>query len=129
MCIDIDFVFKTKVACSAAAAFSDNAKTVRVVYHDSRAVFFGKVNNFGKSGNISAHTENTVGNNETAGCLGDSFKAVLKVFHVAVAVAEHLAEAEAAPVVYTGVILSVADNVVRSADDGTYNSEVRLKTR
>ena len=117
------------MAGRAAAALAYDAQPVGVVHHDARAVPGGEFADLGQLRNVAAHGKDAVRDDEAARGLRHGAELGLKVVHVGVAVAEHLAEGEAAAVVDAGVVLAVADDVVAAADEGADDAEVGLEAR
>ena len=126
---DVHLVLEPEVAGRAAAALADDAEAVGVVHHDARAVLFRQVADLRQLCDVAAHGEHAVGDDEAARGLRHGLQLGLEVVHVRVAVAEHLAEGEAAAVVDAGVVLAVADDVVAAADEGADDAEVGLEAR
>ena len=92
---DIDFALKPEVAGRAAAALADNTQPVGIVHHDARAVPGGEFADLGQLRDVAAHGKDAVRDDEAARGLRHGAELGLKVVHVGMAVAEHLAEGEA----------------------------------
>ena len=110
--IYVHLVLQTEVAGGAAPALAQHAQTVSVVHHDAGTVLLRQRADLRKLGNITAHGEHAVGDDERARRLRHTLEAFLQIRHVAVAVAQHFAVGQLAPGVDAGVVLPVADDVI-----------------
>ena len=98
-----------------------------IVHHHSGAKFPGQSHNLRQVGNISSHREHAVCDNQAAAALRNLLQLPPQVPHIVVPVAEHLAVAQLAAVVNTGVIFPVTDDVVMESNQSADDSQITLK--
>jgi hypothetical protein len=102
---------------------------VRIVYHNPGAVLFRQGADLRQQRHVAAHGEHTVGDDQGAAHIRHLLQLFFQVFHAVVVIAKHLAVAQTAAVINTGVVFLVADHVVRAANDGADDAEIGLKAR
>ena len=114
-------ILQAEVACRAATALADDTQAVRVIDHDPCTVFLGKGADFGQLGNVAAHGEYAVGDDQCTAVFGYLLQSAFEACHVGMTIAEHFAVAELAAVVDGGVVFTGADDVIifgnESGDD------------
>ena len=115
------------MARGSAPALADDAQSVSVVHHDARAVFASEADDFGELGDVAAHAEHAVGDDQAARGFRHLLQLKLQLLHVGVSIGEHAAVAELAAVVDAGVVFLVADDVISMADDGGDDAQIGLK--
>ena len=116
------------MAGGAAAALAQHTQTVGVVHHDPGAVLLRQSADLRQLGNIAAHGEHAVGDDQRARRLRHLLQALLQLRHVAVAIAQHLAVGQLAPGVNAGVVLTVADDVVVAAHQRGDDAHIGLES-
>ena len=100
-----------------------------VVHHDPCPVLFGQGADLRQFGDVAAHGEHAVGDDQGAVLFRHPLQALLQLLHVAVAIAQHLAVAHLAPGIDGGVVLPVADDVVMPVHQGADDAHVGLIPR
>ena len=117
------------MAGGAASALTNDAQGVGVVHHGAGAVLLGQPHDLRQVGDVAAHGEHTVGDDQDAGSLRHLLELPLQIGHVVVLIAQHLAEAELAAVINAGMVFPVADDVVVAAHQGGDDAQIGQKAR
>ena len=125
--IHVHLVLQAKVAGRATAALAQNAQPVGVVHHDPGPILLGQSADLRQLGDVAAHGEHAVGDDQRAVLLRHTLQHLLQLGHVAVAVAQHLAVAQLAAGVDGRVVLPVADHIVVPVHQGADNAHIGLK--
>ena len=119
--VHVHLILQPEVAGGSTTALTQHAQSVGIVHHDPCAVLLGQRTNFRQLGDVAAHGEYAVCDDEGAVLLRHPLQLLLQIRHIAVAVAQHLAVAHLAPGVDGSVVLPVADHIVvpphQCADD------------
>ena len=125
--VDVHLILQAKIAGGAAAALAQHAQAVGVVHHDAGAVLPGQGADLRQLGDVAAHGEHAVGDDQHAVLAVDLLQDALQLRHVVVAVAQHLTVAHLAPGVDAGVVLLVADHIVVAVHQGGDDAHVGLE--
>ncbi len=125
--IHVHLVLQAEVAGRATAALAQHAQPVGVVHHDPRAVLLRQGADLRQPGDVAAHGEHTVGDDQRPGRLRHFLQALFQLRHVAVAIAQHFAVGQLAPGVDAGVVLPVTDHIVVPPHQGGDNAHVGLE--
>ena len=127
--VDVHLVLQAVIAGRAASALADHAQAVGVVHHDPGAVLLRQAADLRQVGDVSAHGENAVGDDQAALVFGHPLQLGLQVGHVVMLISQHLAVAQAAGVVKAGVVLLVHDDVVVQAGYRADDAQIGLEAR
>ena len=125
--VDVHLILKAKIAGGAATNLAQYTQTVGVVHHDASAVLLGQGADLRQLGDVAAHGEHAVGDDQHAVFAVDLLQNALQLRHIAVAVAQHLAVAHLAAGVDAGVVLPVADHIVVASHQRGDDAHVGLE--
>ena len=126
--IDIHLILQPEIAGSAAAALAQHAQAVGIVHHDPRAVLPGQPADLRQLGDVAAHGEHAVGNDQHAAFAVDLLQNAFQLRHVTVAVTQHFTIAHLAAGIDAGVVFLVADHIVVAVHQGGDNAHVGLES-
>ena len=98
-----------------------------IIHHHPCAVLLRQRADLRQLGNVAAHGEYAVGDDQCARRLRHALEALLQLRHVAVAIAQHLAVGHLAPGVDAGVVLPVADHIVVASHQRGDDAHVGLE--
>ena len=127
--INIYFIFHVVVAGNAPAIFTQDTQTMSFINHDAGSIVFRQFHNGRKVGNITAHTEYTVGDNNLTLNIRIFFQVVFQMVHVIVVIANRLSRCHATPFINTGMVFPVRKSYIPPPQQAGNGSLVCLEPR
>src|SRR4051794_12777360 len=82
---NIDLIFQAEVSRCATSARTKHANAVRIVYHDSCAIFLADRHDLWQGGNVAAHAVHAIDDDEFPGCVWQAGEDSFQAAHIVVA--------------------------------------------
>ena len=108
----------------AAAAWAKNARGVRLVEQEHRAMAVGHFGQLRQGAQIAVHAEEAIADNQPATMLSRPRQQAVQLFPIAVGIDANVGPGQAAAVPKAGVILGVGVDRVAGADQGRDRPQV-----
>ena len=112
-----------------SSALPDDAESVRIIDHHGRAVFFREPADRRQIGEVAADREHAIDDDKAPCAVRYGGETPFKEFHVIVAIAQHLAEANLRGTIDARMVFRIADQVIVASHERADRAEVRLETR
>ena len=125
---DIHFVGQAEMRSGTSTTGAKDTKTMRIVHHHACSVFLCQRTYLRQFADVSAHREDTVGDDELTCLLGNGLELTLQIRHIRVTVTQYLSVTQTASIVDRGVVLAVIEDIIILTADSGDDSEVRLET-
>ena len=127
--INIYFVFHIVVAGDTLAVFTHDTQAMGFINHDVGSIVFREFHNGGKVGNITAHTEYAVGNNNLTFNIRIFFQIIFQMVHIIVMIADSLSLCHATHFIDTGMVFPIRKSYIPPPQETGYGALVCLEPR